>query len=314
MKPWMIVAICLIVVGMILCLVALLNADFDFSKLDTANTVSNTHNISEEFDSIKIETVECNVSFVPGEQCQIVTQESEKQPISVEVSDGALTIRQEDQRKWYDHIGIFWTEQKVTVYLPQAEYDKLSVNTTTGIIRIGEEYTFADVSLTSTTGKIQCSSNVTGTYVVSATTGDISLEKASPESLSVACTTARITLSHIAVTNGLNANTTTGKLSLSNCTAGTINAECTTGKLTLTDTVAVGQLKAETSTGDIMLTNCDAATLDLESSTGAITATLLTEKVVFAETGTGKINVPKNTTGGTCTVETGTGNITVKFA
>ena len=103
-------------------------------------------------------------------------------------------------------------------------------------------------------------------------------------------------------------------MTLSNCTAGTINAEGTTGKLTFTDTVAAGQLKAETSTGDIMLTNCDAATLDLESSTGAITATLLTEKVVFAESGTGKIKVPKSTTGGACTIETSTGNITVKFA
>lgn len=314
MKPWMIVAICLISVGLILSLVALINIDFDFSKLNTAQIVAKTHNIDEDFDSIQIETVECNISIVPGDRCQIVTQESEKQPIAVEISDGTLKIRQQDARKWYDYIGIFQTEQKVTVYLPQAEYSKLSVTTTSGIIRIGEEYTFTDVSLTSTTGKIQCSSNVTGTYVVSATTGNISLEKANPEDLSVACTTGKITLSQMAVANGLNAHTTTGHLSLSGCTAGTINAECTTGKLTLTDTVAVGQLKAESSTGDIMLTNCDAASLDLESSTGAITATLLTEKVVFAESSTGKIDVPKSTTGGACTIETSTGDITVKFA
>ena len=314
MKPWMIVAICLIVAGVILCIIGLYSINFDFSNMNTSKTVSNTHNVTEEFNTIDVNTIECNISIVPGDHCQVVTQEREKQPITVDVSDGTLTIRQNDQRKWYDHIGIFWTEQKVTLYLPQAEYNKLSVNTTTGIIRIGEEYTFTDVSLTTTTGKIRCSNNVTGTYVVSATTGDISLEKADPENLSVSCTTGKINLSNMSVTNGLNAATTTGDMTLSNCTAGTINAEGTTGKLTFTDTVAAGQLKAETSTGDIMLTNCDAATLDLESSTGAITATLLTEKVVFAESGTGKINVPKSTTGGACTIETSTGNITVKFA
>lgn len=67
-------------------------------------------------------------------------------------------------------------------------------------------------------------------------------------------------------------------------------------------------------TGSVHLDGCDAAALSIETSTGDVAGSLLTEKVFAAETSTGKIDVPKSTTGDLCEIKTSAGSIRMDFA
>ena len=59
------------------------------------------------------------------------------------------------------------------------------------------------------------------------------------------------------------------------------------------------------------LDGCDAAEIFIETDTGDITGTLLTEKVFDAHSDTGRVAVPKTGSGGSCKLNTDTGDIKV---
>ena len=65
----------------------------------------------------------------------------------------------------------------------------------------------------------------------------------------------------------------------------------------------------ERSTGDVTLDGCDAETLWIKTDTGDVTGTLLSDKIFMAQSDTGKVEVPKSTSGGVCEVSTDTGKI-----
>ena len=75
------------------------------------------------------------------------------------------------------------------------------------------------------------------------------------------------------------------------------------------NTVASEKLSIERTTGDVKLDRCDAAELWIKTDTGDITGTLLSDKIFFAETDTGRVDVPKSLIGGKCEVVTDTGDI-----
>ena len=69
----------------------------------------------------------------------------------------------------------------------------------------------------------------------------------------------------------------------------------------------------DSSTGNVTFEDSDAATIDVKTDTGDVTGTLLTSKVFYVTTDTGKVNVPKSTTGGLCNIETDTGDVRISI-
>ena len=85
------------------------------------------------------------------------------------------------------------------------------------------------------------------------------------------------------------------------------------GKILLNRVIASGSLTVRRSTGDVIFDRCDAASLSVTTDTGDVTGTLLTEKTFIPDSETGKIDVPKNTSGGICEITTDTGDIRLKI-
>ena len=72
-------------------------------------------------------------------------------------------------------------------------------------------------------------------------------------------------------------------------------------------------MNIEASTGNVNLNEVDAETIYVKVSTGNISGVILTPKTFEAHASTGKVNVPKDTTGGLCTLIASTGNINVSI-
>jgi len=200
----------------------------------------------------------------------VVCYEREREVHRVWVEKNTLHIELEDERHWFDHIGLFLKSTTVTVYLPVESYRSLDVETDTGDITVAGGFTFETASLETDTGKILLSSTVTASIEISTDTGDVSLKGQNVSRIDV--------------------DTDTGSISLAGC-------------------IATETMTLSCSTGDISLDQVDAPFLKLRTSTGNIKGTLLSGKTFVAKSSTGRVSVPEDSEGGRCEVSTSTGDI-----
>lgn len=273
-KAWLIVAAALILIGVILFGGVMTVLGWDFTKLTTFSYGTNSYTINDEYKNMTIITKTANVEFVPSgdSSTSVICYEQEKAMHSVKVKDDTLVIELNDTRKWYEHIGISFTSPKITVYIPEKEFGDISVK---------------------------------------ATTGNICIENTEVRSLDLSVTTGNIRLSGIRCSGDMRADITTGDTYVRNTLCHHFSAHGTTGDVELYNVIAEGNFDIKRLTGDIEFEGCDAAELYIKTTTGDIEGTLLTDKVFIANTVTGDVEVPKNTSGGRCELYTTTGDIEI---
>ncbi len=295
-KIWLITATALVTLGAILFAGVMAQYDWDFTKLSTVTYVTNTYEVSDEFDKISINVDTTEIEFVPteNESCSIVSFEAEQVKRSATVQNGTLIISTVDTRKWYDHICIALGSPKMTVYLPQNEYASLIIETDTGDINIPKDFAFDKIEIDGDTSDVSCFTPVANVLDIELSTGDIIIDS--------------ITADQIKLT------TTTGEIAINSVTAkNNIDIETDTGTITLKNVVATGTISIESDTGDVRFEGSDATEISVKTDTGDVTGTLLSEKVFITETSTGSINVPKTTSGGKCEITTATGDINISI-
>lgn len=273
-KTWLIVAISLILIGCILCGSVLTIINWDFAGLTTEKFETNTYTLEQPFQDITIVTDTADVRFVPTQEDKpsVVCYEHTKAKHSVEITENTLTIRINDERKWYEHIGIHFKSPTITVSLPIAQYGVVSIKSDTGDIRI------QDISADA--------------MDLTVSTGDVAVTSAS-------------------VQKDIHIRTDTGDAQIADVRCQSIYTTGDTGDTDFKNVIAEKTFSAERDTGDIDFDRCDGAEVFLKTDTGDIEGSLLSEKIFIASANTGDVEVPKTTTGGKCEVTTNTGDIEI---
>ncbi len=276
-KKWLVLAGILVIVGSAIFAAVLALAKFDFQKFNTRKIVTNTYEISEDFANISVDTLTADIIFVPSEdgKCRVECREREKLSHSAEVINGALTVKAQDSRRWYDHIGFFIGKTEVKIYLPKSDYAALNIETDTGNISMPENFTFESITADTDTGNINSKAVSVNTVKISTDTGNI-------------------------------------KLLNTRCIA--LSVESETGNVHLENVIAGDNLSIQTDTGNVRFKSCDAGEIYIETDTGNVEGSLLSAKIFFTESDTGNISVPKTETGGQCKITTDTGNIKIIIA
>lgn len=312
-KVWLIAAALLILAGSILLGVVMMMRNWNFGDLSADSYQTNTYTVTDTYQNISIQADTAQITFVPSEDGshRVTCYEPKKITHRVSVEDGTLVIRVEDTRKWYEHIGIFFQSPKLTLALPQGEYGALTLRSHTGNLDIPEDFGFAGMDITLSTGHVTNRAAASGAMKIKTTTGDICVESVSAASLDLSVSTGAVTVSHIDCPGDIAVQVSTGKAKLSHIRCKNLRSDGSTGDLTLDDVIAEQVFDIERSTGDIKFTACDAAEISVETDTGHITGDLLTDKIYIAETDTGRVDVPKTATGGKCRLTTDTGNIKI---
>ena len=295
---------------------AMTRSHWDFTNLSTVNYETNAYEISEEFTRLSLNTDIADISLVlSGDgKCRVECFEEASARHSVAVEDGELVIRAKDERAWYAHLGLRFGRPRITVYLPHAEYGALTIREATGNIGVPKGFRFdcADISLS--TGDATFCASADGAVSIKTTTGDIRVENIAADSLDLSATTGHVTVSGVTCAGDVTVGVTTGKVRLTDVACSSLSSNGKTGALLMERVMAAQQLTVRRTTGSVHLDGCDAAALSIETSTGDVAGSLLTEKVFAAETSTGKIDVPKGTTGGLCEIKTTTGSIRMDVA
>ena len=224
------IAVGLVVAGVLLTLIAFAAVGFDAGKLGAGRFETKEYTIEEPFEGVSVSVQTADVTFCPSEDgaVRVECYEDEKQPHTVGVVDGKLTIVGGDQRKWYEKITVFSKSPKIKVYLPAGEYATLKLKTDTGDVTIPETVTF-------------------GTVGIETDTGDVELAGGSPTSVKI--------------------ETDTGDVTYSKSNPGAVAIETDTGDVTLKDVVGTGDAKIDTDTGDVEFDRCDAATSSSTAAT-----------------------------------------------
>ena len=227
---------------------------------------------------------------------------------SVSVQGDTLVVKYKP--KWYQTFSFSNVEPFVTIYLPEGEYDNLSVEVSSGDVEIPAGYLFKEAELDVTSGRVQFCAAVTGDLDVEGTSGEIILSGASCKNLDVELTSGEIVLKDLAVSEDLAAECSSGEISFSSVTAGDIYIELTSGEINASGLIASGKMQVKGTSGDVVLERCDAAELDLTLTSGDLRGTLLTPKYYNVKVTSGTVNVPDDDiTGGKCTISVTSGRV-----
>ncbi len=314
-KIWLIAATSLIVLGGIIFVGVMTVLKWDFSKLSTHKYETNSHTVAESFSAISVNTDTADITFVPSgdSTCTVTCYEHKKELHSVTVADGTLKIELNDTRKWYEYIGINFRTPKITVQIPEGQYGALTVKSSTGDVKIPEDFKFESIDIVQTTGRVECCSSATNVVKLKTTTGGIRVKGLTAGSLEISVSTGEIKVESTTVTDDIKLKSSTGETEFENVTCKNIESNGSTGDISLENVVASGKLTVKRSTGDIELDGCDAAEIVLMTDTGDVEGSLLSEKVFIVRTDTGRIDVPKTITGGRCEITTDTGDIEIRI-
>lgn len=310
MKRWLITAAALVLVGLLICMGALMMAGWNvgalgFMKYDTA-----TYQLDTVVRHVTVDTNTARVAFVKTHEPygRIVCYEQEKQKHTVSTDGDELIIRLDDQRRWFERLFSFGSPN-ITVYLPEDEYGALNIRSSTGDVSLPADFAFDSVTVAADTGDVSCEAAVSGDVNIALSTGNIRFMGKTAGSLALTVSTGHITVENTAVTGDVSAAVSTGKTAMTNVTCDGFTSTGSTGDIVLTDVVASGTLSVERDTGDVKFERCDAAELDVKTDTGDVTGSLRSDKIFFAKSDTGRVDVPETLAGGKCKVETDTGKI-----
>ena len=292
-KLWLIIAAVLMIIGVVLFVTAMNSFDWNFSQLNSAPYETNTYALSGDFHSIAMNADTADVSILPSKtkECQVVCHEPENLRHSVEILDGVLTITETDTRKWHQKVGFSFGNTEITVYLPETEYQELSIRQSTGDIEIPKDFTFRNINIKVSTGDIDNYASVLETMQIQTSTGHIRIENTSADTLDLLVSTGKVTVTDSQCTN--------------------LFSRGSTGDLTLKNVLVQNSILIERSTGDVIMNDADAKEIFIETSSGDVRGNLLTGKVFHTETNTGDIDVPKSVNGGSCEIHTDTGDIEI---
>jgi len=315
MKIWLIIAAVFIILGSLLFVVVMSVNHWDFSKLATVKHVSNEYDITDSFSSIEIsiKTADVFLSASDDGTCKVVCFEDEKVRHSVLVRDGVLRIAVNDERKWYEHIGIGAAMPKISVYLPETVYEALVIKGSTGDIAISENFAFDSIDVQISTGDVDCAASAKDFVKIDVTTGDIRLRELSAGSLSLSGTTGDFVVEKLACDGDIQIERTTGDVILVDISCQHLTLSGSTGRTQLESVIAKGTMSATVTTGDVELDRCDANEVYIRSGTGDVTGSFLTGKDFVVNTTTGIKKIPVGVTGGRCEITTTTGNVKIEI-
>lgn len=314
-KIWLAVAFSLVFIGCISFVGVMSMFKWDFTKLSTVKYETNNYEINESFKNISIVTDTADITVVPSEDSKssVVCYESEKTRHNVSVKDDTLVIEIDDKRAWYDYIGIFWGSPKITVYLPQDEYESLSIKSQTGNVVIPKEFKFESLDISESTGTVTNNASVSGLAKIKTTTGNIYIDNISVGSMALSVSTGEIVVKSVSCNGDVEIKVSTGKTTINDITCKNLISSGSTGSISLEKVTASEQFSIKRSTGDVKFKNCDAVQIFVKTSTGDVKGTLLTEKNFTVKTSTGNVRVPETKDGGRCEITTDTGDIKIEI-
>lgn len=329
-KVSIIIAAASIVLGFIILFGVAIKADWDINKFNTVDFKNVTYPVETNFENISVDISSgyFRIEASKDDTCKVVCNEDENTQNLISVENGILTIKERDISRWYDHIGFFWDYTEITVYLPENEYKKLTIHTSSGDIFVPETFSFENSEIKSSSGNVAFNASVSEAAIINTSSGDIYIRNTSPKLLDLSSSSGDIAISALDAKSDINVESTSGDINIrkvecerfvSKCTSGEIEIEglkadaldvqTTSGDVDIMNADVFGNINIKCSSGDVELNDSDANSLYIKTTSGDVDGSLRSEKIFITDTNSGDIDVPNSVTGGKCEIYTNSGDI-----
>lgn len=264
-----------------------------FCLISPKKLETNEYEINDDFKDIKIITDTASIEFVITENLNnlVVCEEQKNANHIVKVKDDTLLIEIDDNRKWYEHIGINFKMSKITIYLPKNEYGKLSIESDVGNINIPNNFKFESIYILGDVGNVENYASVNENIKINTSVGNIIIENITA--------------------NMIDLSAPVGNAKIVNTKCENLLFKGDVGDISLESVIATEKFIIETDTGNVKFKSSDASDIYVKTDTGNVTGSILTDKVFFAESDTGNIDVPKVIAEEKCEIITDTGDIKI---
>ena len=314
-KKILIFSVILMIIGSLIFVVSMSINKWDFTKFGISKYETNTYEITQAFEDIIINSDTFDIKFesTNDNKCKIVCFEEEKYKHDFSVQNNKLKINLIDNKKWYDYIRFVFANPKITIYLPNNEYNSLIIELSTGDIEIPSDFQFSMIDIKLSTGDVKCMANVTSSINVTTSTGDVDLSNMFSNSINISTSTGTVDLNNVNCDESINIKVTTGDVKLNNITCDNFISTGSTGDVVLKNLIAINKIDIKRNTGDVKFELSDAKEIKVVTTTGDVKGTLLSNKIFLTDSNTGDIEVPKSSTGGICEIKTDTGDIIISI-
>lgn len=306
-------AAALVLLGAMFVGAALWKGEKDMGK----NRVEQSFQLKDSFRDIQIDCDACDLYIKPaGSGEPAVHYEGDKRYLpTVELRDGTLYVDATDKRDLPWYLRVFdvnffsWIDNRVTVTLPETALGALKIEHASGKTELDAGLSFASLDLRAASGAVELSCDVTERLFVDCASGAVNLSGIRCGSAEVESSSGGVALSDMTVEGALTIRHSSGGTTLEQVQCGSLDIDSSSGTIHLTDTLAAETFTVSSSSGGIKLTDCDGGEISLHTGSGSVKGTLRTEKIFYANAGSGSVHVPESTSGGICRVKTGSGSI-----
>ena len=315
---WIIAAVIVFILGFVIIIGGFAMSGFNFEKISNVKYETNTYELSENFNNIKINAATSDIVFVRYEEdnAKVVCFESEAEKHTVTVKDNTLSIDKiKTEQSWVNKLFSFnFKNPKITVYLPFSDYIDLSITTSTGDVKIPQNLNFKSVNVSGSTSEVKFAASVWGTLKIKLSTGDVVIDRISAGSVDIQTTTGDVNIySTNCGENDVKITVTTGDVRVSGINCKNFSSDGSTGDVNLKNVRAIEAITIKRGTGDVIFDESDAASIYVKTTTGDVTGTLLSEKKFVTHSTSGDIKVPSSSSGGICEIDVTTGDISISI-
>ena len=248
------------------------------------------------------------------ESCTVICYENDKVSYNVSVEDDTLYIIKQGNYDWYDNIGISITDdqEKITLYLPEAQYEALKITSASGDVYVSDKLTFKSLEIDCASADVEymATSDVISVKTVS---GDIELGNSNAASAEICSVSGDVSIKNMSMSESTSIKTTSGDVEAENIECAGFTCQTTSGEIELAGVVSVGSMTVSTKSGEVELSGCDAESIDIKTVSGDVSGVILTEKNFNCNSVSGNIRVPDDADGGECSINTTSGDIYIKI-
>ncbi|MCR5484025.1 MAG: DUF4097 domain-containing protein [Clostridiales bacterium] len=299
-RVMLLIASVLTVFGAAIVIIVLSMNGFDLNKFDAADVVAEEIDIRDEFESVVIDKLKCDVTVSAtdsGISGVFYRGSNRFAPTASVDEDFNLVVEHDDRDSGFNISKIFNilpSSNELTIYISEAYYDELKIDILGGDINISGGFSFESVDVKTLSGDITVTSPETKAISVETNSGSVSMNGVNCEDFRAVCDSGEIYILNSDAENKAEIISDSGSISLMDFDA--------------------GEFSMKSESGDISFISCDADKLTIISDSGDIEGTLRSEKKFKAVSDSGYVNVPSGKSGGECTVKTNSGDILISLS
>lgn len=240
----------LLLIGALLCVGAFAVNGFSFDGLENVSYEAVTYMPEGAFDRLDVSAVDAEIHIQPAQDgiCRVVCDEREDARYSVEVQDGALTVR--SGVNWRAGIHFNLKTPLLMIELPERAYAELKVHSVSGDIDLWRLRIDA-LAIDTTSGEVGLEKLTLGSLDVETVSGDVEMtDSAASGDVTIRTTSGEIELENADAAN-LYITSVSGDVKGSLCSGKSFDVRTVSGDVKLPQSVPGGAFKASTTSGDV---------------------------------------------------------------